>query len=582
MPLHTDLTAIESALTAGRIGTPVAARLIDCTVADHGQIETRLAQGLEAAAGWLRSDVIRLAAVGSAGNGHASVLAQCRRGQMALVSAGVRGQSPPLIEALVVGNQGIVSYEPGGVDALSASEEAAESPLSQGASALLAAVRHSLTTGEAVAPGEELTPGERGNIGPRSTWPRSTGPIVPSAGPALYGPAAIGRPDPPWGVLLIAGNQTHQENYARSLAADRRCRLIGLTDAADISPRRRALNERLARELAIPYLDDMAAALARDDVHIASICAEPERRGPIIMHAAQAGKHLYLDKPLAATADEAAAIAAAIERASGGGGTGLASHMFSMWPGPVAARLRALAEAGTLGELAALHADLFFAKGHAGGAMIERPRVESARPTRFEEVQSKRELYNIGVYPLVNLAALTRRRVRRVFALTGNYFFAENVANDMEDFGAMLLELEGGLTATVMAGRTGWRSHPAGGVHRACLAGARGVAVIDAHRPRVETWDDREPWTAPARHPDDPMGMWSSTFAANAAADSAARPKQSWHVPGPADWSDAAYFLDHLEQGIASPIDAHLAADVLRVQMAAYASAASGRFVSFA
>jgi myo-inositol 2-dehydrogenase / D-chiro-inositol 1-dehydrogenase len=50
------------------------------------------------------------------------------------------------------------------------------------------------------------------------------------------------------------------------------------------------LNERLAKRLGIPVLPDLDAALRREDVQIVSICAEPMRRGRIILRAAEAGK----------------------------------------------------------------------------------------------------------------------------------------------------------------------------------------------------------------------------------------------------------------------------------------------------
>ncbi len=68
---------------------------------------------------------------------------------------------------------------------------------------------------------------------------------------------------PEFGLLLIAGSHTHQENYARAFGADPRCRLVGLTDEAEISPRRRELNQRLARELEIPWLPDFDEAISR-------------------------------------------------------------------------------------------------------------------------------------------------------------------------------------------------------------------------------------------------------------------------------------------------------------------------------
>ena len=85
----------------------------------------------------------------------------------------------------------------------------------------------------------------------------------------------------PFGLLLITGNQTHQENYARAFAADDRCRLIGLTDEASLPTRRRELNQELADELGIPFFEDFSEAVNRDDVDFVSICAEPERRLPL-------------------------------------------------------------------------------------------------------------------------------------------------------------------------------------------------------------------------------------------------------------------------------------------------------------
>ena len=64
--------------------------------------------------------------------------------------------------------------------------------------------------------------------------------------------------------------------YAPAFAADPRCRLIGLADENDVSPRRRALNEQLAQSLGIPQLASLEDALARTDVHVVSVCAEPE------------------------------------------------------------------------------------------------------------------------------------------------------------------------------------------------------------------------------------------------------------------------------------------------------------------
>ena len=86
---------------------------------------------------------------------------------------------------------------------------------------------------------------------------------------------------PPYGVLLVTGLRTHQENYAPMFAADPRCRLVALADEAEVPPQRAEWNRELARRLELPYIENLEQALARDDVHIASICSEHERRGRV-------------------------------------------------------------------------------------------------------------------------------------------------------------------------------------------------------------------------------------------------------------------------------------------------------------
>ena len=74
-----------------------------------------------------------------------------------------------------------------------------------------------------------------------------------------------------YGVLIIGGHRSHQENYSRLFAADPRCRLIASSDELDAPSDRVELNRALAEELDIPYIPDLEEALARDDVHIVSL-----------------------------------------------------------------------------------------------------------------------------------------------------------------------------------------------------------------------------------------------------------------------------------------------------------------------
>jgi predicted dehydrogenase len=373
----------------------------------------------------------------------------------------------------------------------------------------------------------------------------------------------------PYGVLLIAGGQTHQENYARAFAADSRCRLVGLTDEADVPERRRALNAQLAAELGVPVLESLDEALARDDVDLVSVCTEPERRGRVAARCARAGKHLYVDKPLTTNLDDARELLAAARAHN------VHTQMFSLVRVPLASRAKTTVESGRFGALTALHCDLTFAKGIAGSAELGAPRSERAVADRFTWIDSKRELYCVGLYPLVLFQWLTGRRFTSVYAATANYFFAEHQRNGVEDFGNLLLEMEGGLHATITVGRTGWSSHPDYGIHQLQLTGTDETVRLDAFRPRLEIYSDAAPWRQPATpHPEDPMGFWASTQ-----EPGGIKPKTDWIAIERPVQSDAAAFLDCLDADRESDVPASTGAHAVQVILAAYRSAAEKRWV---
>jgi predicted dehydrogenase len=375
--------------------------------------------------------------------------------------------------------------------------------------------------------------------------------------------------NPKYGVLLVTGSHTHQEMYAAAFAADSRCRLVAVTDEPDVEKRRRDLNERLAWTLGVPYLPDLEKALARDDVQVVSVCAPPERRGRIAVRCAAAGKHIYLDKSLVPKLTEADDLAAAVRKA------GVRSHMFSFITQPWARQAKKLVEEKRLGKLLAVHADTFFAKGPAGTAKLGTPRKEEYPPQRQQLVEAKRELDNVGVYPVTLARWLTGKKFRTVFGVTANYFFAEYQKHDVEDFAVLSCTLEDGLPVTVAAGRTGWTSHPAGGVNRLTLVGGERSVVVDANRPRLEVYTDEKPWVPPNVNPADPMGFWVSTQ-----EEVHLQPKKTWVSVTPAAARDAAYFLDCLDDGRESAMSVAEAALATEVLLAGYRSAATGEAVT--
>ncbi len=543
---------VTSAVEQGRVGTPVAARCFVSADAERPLTLTASSIG-DLVCSCLQAEPAQLWARGGESLGHLSVQILCRTGQMLLVAVGTPGRRRPLTELVLLGNRGMLHWEGSEADDLLALNEPAAA-LSPRGEQLSRVINMALTSGEPVDVDRPQAQGAVALQSPPTMRPHHRSRIVPSVAPL--------------GVLLINGNQSHQENYARSFAVDPRCRLIGLTDEPGLSARRQQLNAELAAELNIPLLGDLDAAIKRDDVQIICICAAPERRAKLIERCARTGKHLYLDKPLAAGVEESDAIAAALRDAP------VVHHMFSLVHTLLASRVRRVVESGAIGELLALHCDAFFAKGPGGTAQLGAPRRETARPTQFEQIEAKRELHNVGVYALVLIRWLLGREMRRIVAHTGNFFFAEHQRLDMEDYAQLTVELDGGVLATVATGRVGWRLHPSGGMNRVLLVGTKGTVAVDSHLPRLDVWTDEEPWRMPSRHPEDPMGFWTSTCNA-----SGALPKRSWLTP-PEPTDDIRYFVDCIVAGRSSDVPVEIAAHVMEVLIAAYESAASQKAVT--
>ena len=373
----------------------------------------------------------------------------------------------------------------------------------------------------------------------------------------------------PYGILLVAGRRTHQENYALFFASDPRCRLIAVTDEIDVPADRSAWNRQFAEEMGLPYIPDLDEALAREDVDIASVCAEQERRGRVAVRCAKAGKHLYLDKPMTCSVEDADAVVAAVEEA------GVHSQVFSFIHYPWVQEARKAVESGAVGEIVAMHCDVMFAKGYTADQIPEKPREEDPRPKRFTFIDSKRELNTTGVYAIGLIRWIADAEVRKVFCITSNYFFVEHRRNQVEDFGVLALTLDNGIVTTVACGRIGWTSHPAGGPNRLYIFGTEGSLMVDASKPRVEVYADVPPWTPPPASALDPMSFWRSTQ-----IEMGTKPKANWITIQEDSPSDVSRFIDCIDSDRESEVSARDGAASVETLMAGYMSAAEGSVVS--
>ncbi len=374
-----------------------------------------------------------------------------------------------------------------------------------------------------------------------------------------------------YGVLLVGGNRTHQETHAVAFAADPRCELVAVTDAAGISDERAELDEALASEHGIPFVPDLGEALALPGIDIVSMCAAIEDRGEAAVACARAGKALFLDKPLAGSIEAARAIRDAINE------SGARNQMYSYTGLPWAVAAKECIDSGRIGELRAIHADVLFAKGRAGTAPEGAVRREKSPPERFTFIDAKREFFDLGVYSVGLCLWLVGRRATEVTAITGNHFFAPHVERDIEDFGAVAMQLEEGVVATATGGRIGYHSHPKGGPHKIVVVGSEGTETFDAWTPHIEISADEPYPTLPPPNPTDPMMMWRSTRTAGGNPA-----KEAWvALADESNWYplDIARFVNSLESGARPDVTVEEATGSLEVLLAAYESAARGETV---
>ena len=96
------------------------------------------------------------------------------------------------------------------------------------------------------------------------------------------------------GIGLVGarhGARMHLANYAK-LSRD-------IVEVRGVCSRTRESGDALAREAKIPFVtDDFAALLARKDIDAVDICTPPALHHEFAIRAADAGKHIIMEKPL--------------------------------------------------------------------------------------------------------------------------------------------------------------------------------------------------------------------------------------------------------------------------------------------
>jgi len=250
-------------------------------------------------------------------------------------------------------------------------------------------------------------------------------------------------------------------------------------------------NELYAREIGVPYLRDVGAALVDYGAEVAVVSSAAERHVSLSLRAADAGLHIVQDKPMSTDLSECDRLVQAVEQAN---------VKFLMWNRnflPAVLRAQELMRSGEIGEPLAFHVDFYFSKDAGPPKGSRQPgdppikwidrQIEAHADGSDGGVGVKPmgELEVEGIYPLAYIRLLAGADVQRVYARMASQFHQAHVDNEVDDLASVTLEMEGGLLGTICIGRIGADSHPEIGEIKIHVVGSEGGMVISESRPEV-------------------------------------------------------------------------------------------------
>ena len=115
-------------------------------------------------------------------------------------------------------------------------------------------------------------------------------------------------------------------------------------------------NQKFADEFGIPYVRDVAKAIAEYDLDMAAVSPEAERHCDLAVRAADAGLHVIADKPMSTRLSECDRLVEVVQRND---------VKFLLWNRnylPAVVQTKEAIDSGAIGELQAIHVDFYFSK----------------------------------------------------------------------------------------------------------------------------------------------------------------------------------------------------------------------------
>ena len=190
------------------------------------------------------------------------------------------------------------------------------------------------------------------------------------------------------------------------------------------------------------YTDDYRELLARKDIDVVSICTPNDQHEAMAIAAIQAGKHVYIDKPLAVTSESAGRIAAAAAAANV-----FTQMVFNNRFTSAVLRAKQLVDEGRIGEVLTFNARYL----HSGS-------IDPNRPIGWKQQIQGGVLLDLGSHAL-DLLTWMIGYPQKVFCKMRT-LYADRPTRDggreqalSEDHVAMLLEMPNGAVGSVEASK---------------------------------------------------------------------------------------------------------------------------------
>lgn len=283
----------------------------------------------------------------------------------------------------------------------------------------------------------------------------------------------------PLGVALLSAVH-HQDYLSAAFAANPHCRIVAVGEEPNIREDFRERAPLLAARYNVPFVEDVDALLERPDVDVVSIGSEITRHGRLALRAIQSGKHVHIDKPIAAKREECQALvrAAAVAEARG---SKIVS--FSRVLSPAVQRAKVAIDRGAIGLPRSVAGEVVMAYGP--GDDFDYGRDERRFHPRWT---GGGEIMLHGMYPLTNVRYLTGQEFTSVQCFVAALFNRYSREFGTDDYATMILRMTGGVTVTVRLGRIHAPSHPGQADISVRISGTTGLVVADEQKPALSVF----------------------------------------------------------------------------------------------